>query len=306
MAINRTKLLGLLFVTIAIFLGSYAYGEGKYRVLFDAGHAQSAGRHADWVIDDDLPTPRPARPSSSENWSGGLSSWAFDLYKSGRYEVESTQKPLSFGVLEDPQDLSRFDVLILCEPNADLKPLEREAIISFVKAGGGVFLIANHVGSDRDGDGIDSTGVFNKLESQTGIHFQGKGEFHSWLKGGHYTASFCMEGCPMLQGPFGMVERIYLNSFGTIRLLKALNPSATGHIWLEGSRPLDMDILLATASLGRGRVAALSDSSPADDGTTTAPGKQLYNGWLANGVQNNWLILNTTEFLAVNGLKSGR
>lgn len=277
-------------------LFSAVYAQEKFRVLFDAGHAQSAGRHADWTIDDDVPAPKPPNPTSAEDWSGGISSWAYALYKTGRYEVESTDGLLTFGNPENPQDLSHYSVLILCEPNTDLTSSERTAVVSFVKKGGGLFLIANHFDSDRNNDGIDSTGIFNKLESHTGIHFQGKGEHNSWIRGGHYTANFSLNDVPVLHGTFGMVERIYLNGLGTITVVKSRNPTARGHIWLMNARQVSLDIIFATSRLGRGRVAALSDSSPADDGTTNAPGRRLYNNW--SKANNSRLILNATEFLA--------
>ena len=36
---------------------------GPFNVLFDAAHGEDAG-NADWVIDNDFPTPAPASPSS--------------------------------------------------------------------------------------------------------------------------------------------------------------------------------------------------------------------------------------------------
>lgn len=289
----------LAIATVCLLFVHPLDAQAGYRILFDAGHAQSSGRHADWIIDDDVPVPRPLEPSSPEDWSGGISSWAYALYKTGRYEVESTNRPLSFGNPENPQDLSRYDVLILCEPNTDLTPSERAAVILFVREGGGLFMIANHFSSDRNNDGIDSTGIFNKLELHTGIHFQGSGEHNSWVRGGHYTANFGHDDVPILHGPFGPVEMIYLHGLGTISVVKSQNPTARGHIWLKGTRQVDINIILATSRLGKGRIAALSDSSVVDDGTTGTPGRRLYNNW--GKVSNRYLLLNITEFLAGGG-----
>ncbi|HHT9133581.1 MAG TPA: hydrolase [Candidatus Avalokitesvara rifleensis] len=287
-----------LFLFIAGCLSLYTTVDAgeRPRVLFDAGHAQSSGRHADWIIDDDVPAPKPQEPSSPDDWSGGISSWAYALHKTGRYEVESTNRPLTYGNPENPQDLLRYDVLVLCEPNTDLTPSERAAVVSFVRGGGGLFLIADHFNSDRNDDGIDSTGIFNKLELHTGIHFQGKGEINSWIRGGHYTANFSPDDTPILHGPFGMVELVHLNGFGTIRVENSRNPAVRGHIWLKGAQQVNLNIILATSSLGSGRVAALSDSSPADDGTTNTQGHQLHDNW--NQASNSRLLLNATEFLA--------
>ena len=304
---NRMGRLGhvTLVLLLLLLIARGSSGEGRYRVLFDAGHGESAGRHADWVIDDDIPVPKPGDPKVPEEWSGGISSWAYELCRTGRYAVESTNEPLTLGNACNPQDLSGYGVLVLCEPNKALAPSELQAIVAFVRGGGGLLLVADHFGSDRDNDGIDSTGIFNQLEGVTGIHFQGEGETNAWLKGGRYTSNFCPltegEDYLIFQGPFGVVKRVYLHGFGTMRTLKHFNTSVKGHVWMNGSTQTGQDIVFATSRLGRGRMVALSDSSPADDGTTLTAGKQLYNGWLREGAQNNWLILNTTEFLTKKG-----
>ncbi len=300
------RCLGLVIVLVILplFDAGWGFGKEKYRVLFDAGHAESAGKHADWIIDDDTPIPMPKDPKSEKDWSGGISSWAYELYKTGRYEVESTVKPLTCGDFNNSQDLSGFRVLILCEPNRDLGASERKAIITFVNEGGGLFLVANHYNSDRNNDGIDSTGIFNHLEKVTGIHFQTKGEPNAWVKGGHCTANFPLiieeEEYLIFKGPFGLVKRVCLNGFGTLRILKDFNPTAKGYMWMSNASQTERNILLATAKLGSGRIVAFSDSSVVDDGTTTTPGRRLYNGWLAEGAQNGRLTLNITEFLAKN------
>ncbi len=280
----------------ALYTAAEADAGRKYRVLFDAGHAQTSGMHADWIIDDDVPGPRPLNPSSPDDWSGGISSWAYELYKTGRYEVESTGHALTYGSPENQQDLSRYDVLILCEPNKDLMVSERAAVVSFVKKGGGLFMVADHFNSDRNNDGIDSTGIFNKLESHTGIHFQGKGENNNWIRGGHYTSNIGADDAGILRGSFGAVESLYLHGFGTISVVKSRNPAARGHVWLKGERQADVNIIVATSRMGGGAVAAISDSSPADDGTTDTPGRRLYDNW--NKAGNGRLLLNATEFLA--------
>jgi hypothetical protein len=56
-------------------------------------------------------------------------------------------------------------------------------------------------------------------------------------------------------------------------------------------------VTFATARFGRGRVAAIGDSSPADDGTGQG---RLHPGWdkASGGVANHLLFLNATEWLA--------
>src|SRR5258708_33923767 len=49
------------------------------------------------------------------------------------------------------------------EPSSALTSTEITAIRNFVFNGGGLFMIADHAGADRNNDGIDAAGVFNAL-----------------------------------------------------------------------------------------------------------------------------------------------
>src|SRR4051795_13373178 len=142
-------------------------------ILFDAAHAQTAG-NADWTLDEDscgtaqrLPTPDQAGITSSTAetfWSGGTSAMGVDLVKKG-FHVESLPvgARISYGDGTNAQDLSHYNVFVMPEPNIALTSTEITAIRNFVFNGGGLFMIADHAGADRNSDVIDAAGVFNAL-----------------------------------------------------------------------------------------------------------------------------------------------
>lgn len=173
------------------------------RVLFDARHGQTAGA-ADWIVDAEtaelvfldfqcrqsnlrhqsgqrfpVPPQETITLQTPETvWSGGISAWAVDLVKDAldpergrdwRIEQYAWNAPeMSFGNPANPQDLSNYDVLILCEPNHLFTDAEAEAIREFVWNGGGLFMIADHETSDRDCSGgpgtrHDSPLILNRL-----------------------------------------------------------------------------------------------------------------------------------------------
>src|SRR5437016_3469215 len=149
-----------------------AYAQQK-TILFDAKHAQTAG-NADWTLDEDscgiaqrFPTPdqTTVTPSTPETyWSGAFSAFGIDLVKKG-FHVESLPKGarITFGDASNAQDLSHYDVFVIPEPNVRFTAAEITAIRSFVQNGGGLFMISDHAGSDRNGDGFDSPSIFNDL-----------------------------------------------------------------------------------------------------------------------------------------------
>jgi len=57
-------------------------------------------------------------------------------------------------------------------------------------------------------------------------------------------------------------------------------------------------VMFATAEYGRGRVAAIGDSSPADDGTARPGNQHIYDGWREAGCNNRVIFLNASLWLA--------
>ncbi|MBK7704175.1 MAG: hypothetical protein IPI34_15460 [bacterium] len=122
-------------------------------VLFDHMHNQDAGTAGNWRVDDNHPNPLPATPTSETSWSGQLSSWGYELYLAGN-TIRSNTSAITAAQLAD------VDLLVIPEPQAPFTAAEIEAVRQFVFAGGSLFVVADHNGSDRDGDGWDSPSIF--------------------------------------------------------------------------------------------------------------------------------------------------
>lgn len=142
-----------------------AKAAGAKRFLFDATKAETAG-NADWVIDEDnstpqrIPTPAQSTITASTKetyWTGALSSWGIALVKAGDYvETLPSTGAITYGNASNAQDLSNYDVFVVDEPNIVFTAAEKTAILTFVQNGGGLFMVSDHTGSDRNNDGWDS------------------------------------------------------------------------------------------------------------------------------------------------------
>ncbi|MBV9256377.1 MAG: hypothetical protein JO215_00005, partial [Ktedonobacteraceae bacterium] len=142
----------------------------QYSVLFDNDHAETAG-NADWIISKSIPDPlqENANPQTERDWTGGISSWGVALQKTGRYSLKTNNRTITYGDSSNPLDLANFRALMLPEPNSLFSSSEKTAIMNFVKNGGGLFMVADHTGSDRNNDGYDSLQIFNDLMSNSGM-----------------------------------------------------------------------------------------------------------------------------------------
>ncbi len=272
----------------------------RYVVLFDASKGATAG-NADWVIDDDAPEPSPASPSKETDWKGAYSAWAFDLWKSGEYVVRTI--PPGSKITGDSQgfvfDLAHADVLVLPEPNNPLSKAEKEAILDFVSGGGGLFMIADHKGSDRDGDGWDAPRVLNDLLDQNPVQADPFGFriANDSLNDAPDQNLLDDPTDPVLHGPFGDVEGVGYYAGSTLRIT-AKGDQAKALAWKTGAPHGTEGVTFVVSHFGAGRVACIGDSSPADDGTG-AKGDNLYDSWSAAGGETNAILfLNATAWLA--------
>ena len=91
----------------------------------------------------------------------------------------------------------------------------------------------------------------------------------------------------------------------TMTLDKTKNPTAIGYIFNAGASTTGTtNVMFATAKYGNGKVAAIGDSSPPDDGTGGS-GNSLYNGYTGDvGVNHQNLIMNATIWLATHKSKT--
>ena len=284
-----------------------------YRFLFDLTKHEDTG-NADWVIDDDWPYPYPDNPIADTAWHGAISSWGYELYMMGHEVV--TLPPwdsITYGNPEHELDLMYFDVFIIPEPQNPFSENEKQAILEFVANGGGLFLVADHNSSDRDQDGWDSPRVFNAVsptlpdtallygfgvDTIFGIHFNVTGEPFNYITD---APDSNVNDLPSDSIIFGEVGRVYAISYhaGTVMTLyPSYNPSVTAHVWKTDMPHDTIYVMFATAEYGRGRVAAIGDSSPADDGTARPGNQHIYDGWREAGCDNRIIFLNASLWLA--------
>lgn len=256
------------------------------KFLFDATKAETAG-NADWVLDADsspqrFPTPAQSNVTATTTesfWRGGLSAWGIALAKLGHtVETLPSGTAITYGGT-GAQDLKNYDVFVVDEPNTRFTAAQKTAILNFVKNGGGLFLIANHSGSDRNNDGWDSASIWNDLMTTNSVKTNPFG-ISITLNSISETTSNRLSATtnPILNGSQGTVSQLKYSSGATISINTTANATAQGLIWRGSSSQGTSNIMCATSTFGTGRVVVIGDSSPADDGTG-ASGDTLYPGW---------------------------
>lgn len=272
---------------------------GPFKVLFDNAHAENAG-NANWIIDDNFPNPSPASPTSTESWKGAISSWGYELWHTGRYRVETLApgKRFTFNDPNNTQDLAKYDLLVVPEPNASFTGAEKTALLDFVYAGGGLFMVANHSGSDRNTDGVDSGQIWIDLAVNNGRLNDpfGIGFVRNAFTETPITNLAVLPDNRVLHGPFGQVTALGIHGGCSLKIDPAANSRVRGLIWRNGYPQGNTYVDFATSKYGNGRVAAIGDSSPADDNTGES-GKDLFDGWQEAGVTNDILFLNASAWL---------
>jgi len=260
------------------------------KFLFDASQAETAG-NADWVIDEDnsnpqrIPTPLQSTVSSTTSvtyWTGALSSWGIALAKKGHtVETLPTTGLITYGVTTNAQDLKNYDVFVVVEPNKQFTLSEKQAIINFVSNGGGLFMCADHTVSDRDNDGWDSPMIWNDLFTNNGIKSNPFGMAIELTNITELSTNVLTNstGNPLLRGTEGSVTNLDYHNGATLSLNKTANATVQGLIWQNStSQSSTTKVMCATSTYGTGRVFAVTDSSPIDDGTG-APNNTLYVSW---------------------------
>ncbi|HEY3501380.1 MAG TPA: hydrolase [Actinocatenispora sp.] len=272
--------------------------DASVRVLFDNTKGETAG-NADWIISTSQPDPlgQNANPQSETDWTGALSSWGVALQKTGGYSLKTQSSgSITYGG-GGALDLANFDVFVLPEPNVALSADEKTAVMKFVQAGGGLFMISDHNGSDRDNDGIDSVGVLNDLMTSNSVDSTDPFGFAIDVKNiTSDTPKAISDGTnPVLHGSFGDVTSSSINSGTTQTLKPADNANVKGLVYQSSATAGGTTgSFFATSTFGSGRVAVWGDSSTIDDGTGQS-GNTLYDGWNTNS--NAPLALNATAWL---------
>ncbi len=274
---------------------------GGKKFLFDASHAEMAG-NADWVPDVNsgvasrYPTPAASgitATTSESYWTGAVSAWAVALVKLGNsVETLPAGTALTYGNTANPQDLANYTVFVVDEPNKRFTTAEKTAILQFVQAGGGLFMIADHNISDRDNDGWDSPKIWNDLMTTNSVQANPFGISYTLNSISETTSNVKTGANPVLNGSQGIVSQLKYSAGATMTTSGTAQPL----IWRGSSSQGTSNVMLATATFGSGRVVALGDSSPADDGTGS-PGNTLYYGW-TEVASHSRLHLNASLWLA--------
>ncbi len=279
---------------------------GPARFLFDAAHAETAG-NADWVLDADNGTPqRIPTPAASgitattpeKFWTGGLSSWGVALVKLG-HSVETLPPgtAITFGGT-GAQDLSKYQVFVIDEPNTRFTAAEKTAILNFVKAGGGLFMISDHDKSDRNNDGFDSPAIWNDLMTTNSVKTNPFGFSVDKTNISETSSNVAAASAsPVLSGSQGAVTQLKFSNGATLTLTPSANASVKGLIWrTSATKGGTTGAMCASSTFGSGRVVVVTDSSPADDGSGN-PTDRLFPGWTEISSHSK-LHLNASLWLA--------
>lgn len=306
--------------------------NAQVKILFDAKKAESAA-NADWVIDADSRNldwnpgpvlkstntweanaqrvPNPAQSlitatTSETFWDGGLSYWAIDCVRKG-YTVETLpyNGTITFGNSTNIQDLSNYKIFIVCEPNILFTAAEKTAILSFVNAGGSLFVIADHNVSDRNGDSFDSPHIWNDLfqNNSTG-NTNPFGFIFDYVDTS--VTSTRLASLPLtdtiVYGSFGAFTKIKWSGGTTMTISPSVNPSVKAVFYSKAPTSGNNNVMVAYARYGKGKVVAFGDSSPFDDGTGDS-GDVLYNGYTGDvptpTLNHRNMIMNSTIWLAM-------
>ncbi len=327
MVFNKSNFLFICFLLLLIET------KGQVKILFDASKAQMAG-NADWVIDANqhnigtnssgamvaglgdeanpqrypIPAQNTVTAATPETfWEGSLSSWGIALVKLG-YEVETLpyNDSITYGNTTHTQDLSNYKVFIVDEPNIRFTLGERNAIVQFVQNGGGLFMISDHTVSDRNNDGWDSPQIWNDLMTTNTIRLNPFGITCDYQNFSQTTSNFnTLPSDSVLHGSQGNPSQMKYSNGTSFTLTPADNSSVVGIVYKTGSSHGNANVLMAHCHYGAGKVVALGDSSPPDDGTGD-PNDVLYSSWSgeANG-DHARILLNATIWLASGSSPTG-
>ncbi len=316
--------------TIVILIILSFHSNAQIKILFDATKAETAG-NADWVIDADthnlgfgsgpvvvgggnesnpqrIPTPAQSgiTASTAETyWEGALSYWAIDCVKKG-YQVETLpyNGVISYGNASNSQDLSNYKIFVVVEPNIKFSASEKTAIINFVQNGGSLFMVSDHIVSDRNNDGFDSPQILDDLMHNNGIVDNPFGIiFDSANISGTSSTLSTFANDSLLHNTttgFGNVSQVLWSNGTTITINPTINPSVRAAVFKSGtSTTSKTNILVAYARYGLGKVVAFGDSSPFDDGSGDT-NDVLYDGYITDAAGNHQkLIMNATIWLAI-------
>ncbi len=297
-------------LTVLIFVFAIALTtlSAQKRIIFDNTKFEQAG-NADWVIDDNFPMPSPTQSaidaSTYQNyWNGGISAWGVEMVKRGYYVETLYNNPITYGNTSNPQDLSNFDVYVVCEPNKLFTSSEKTAIMNFVNAGGGLFMVSDHDISDRNGDGYDSVDAWNDLLNNSISNPFGFLLDYKNISAIPSNNVANLSDNPILHGPAGDVTALEFHNGTTATIYPNFNSNVKALVFEPSySTTGTTHVMALSSTYGKGRIVFVGDSSPADDGTGHS-GDKLYDGWNEAYGNNGKFFINATIWLAENATNS--
>ena len=194
---RRIFLAPLLVLAVALLSPSPAHAQGTF--LFDATKAEMAG-NADWVVDADLhnlnvtngngsgttgtggrrlqtrsaslPPPPPALPLQPRKPTGlgrcppGASDWS---KTASAWKLCLTMARSPTGTPPTCRTCPTTKSSAWMNPTSSSHPPKKIALLSFVQNGGGLMMVSDHTGSDRNNDGADAVQVWNDFFTNNGV-----------------------------------------------------------------------------------------------------------------------------------------
>ncbi|MFM7018055.1 T9SS type A sorting domain-containing protein [Flavobacterium sp.] len=328
-----------LIITIALITN---FGNAQNKILFDATKAEMCA-NADWIIDADahniyfnstthipyvsagsttgasnaqrIPTPAQSGVTSTTPetyWDGGISAIAVDCAKQG-YTVETLpyNGAITYGNSSNVQDLSNYKAFVITEPNTLFTTSEKTAIMNFIANGGGLMMICDHAGSDRNNDGYDPPMVWNDFLSNNGVANDGLGitfDVLSNVSGNSTSFAPLATTSPyysILHGSYGNPVQVLWSGGATMTLSTTNNSSVKGIVYKSGSSTSGTtNVYVAAATYQNGKVFAVGDSSIIDDGTGDT-GDTLYTGYTGDANGNHQkLLMNGMIWLMTSSLNN--
>ena len=299
------------------------------KILFNASKAETAG-NADWIVDTDVnnitwnpnaclacgsfanesnplrfPTPSQSGITAATPetfWNGAISAWGVDCVKSG-FVVETLpyNGQITYGSTTNPQDLSKYKVFVIPEPNIMFTAAEKTALVNYVKNGGGLFLVAGHSQNDRNNDGDDTPTILNDFLLNNG---SANGIFGFTVDAQSFSQTtsnmpFLPNDSILNSVQYGNVSQVKWSSGTSMSLFPSQNSTVKGVIYKTSTNNAgNTGVLCAYSRYQKGRIAIIGDSSPIDDGTGDS-NDVLYFGYTGevNG-NHRRLTMNITLWLA--------
>ncbi|SHE96933.1 hypothetical protein SAMN02745164_01512 [Marinitoga hydrogenitolerans DSM 16785] len=249
-------------------------------ILFDNAHSQTAG-NADWTIRggfsdfaDDL-----------KNRGANVNEWGNDEYGSNQRDDDS---PITYEVI------SKYKVYVIPEPNIPFTKDEQNAIIKYIKNGGSVFFIADHIVADRNNDGWDAVEIFNGFLKEKHI-IETKEIYSDDFVG---RLGFRFREKQYSESPIVKIKEHEITKgiketgawAGTSEYIID-NENISGIIYYSKET---WGAYVISGRYGSGKFVAIGDSSPIDDGTGTS-GDKLYDGYYYG--DNRELMINIIKWL---------